>query len=610
MDLSKSKADAARDLVERGFKIFPIKGGAKFPPLVKAWPAAAGSDLTPWSNGLDVNIGISCEDLLVLDVDHPKGGDLFMTAFELPPTLVAKTPNGRHWFYSCPGGVANSVQKLGPGLDVRSTGGYVVAPGSSTPAGVYQWVDPAEKIAPAPSWLVDLCQKPREKSKSTEEMIRTDAEVALERARRFLETQAPAVEGQGGDAHTYAMCCRVRDFGVPLDRALEALEEWNERCEPPWEVDELERKVENAYAYAQSAPARDSVEAMFEPAAPSLQVVPPKPKVDDELYSPHDVELEGILSTDYLIKGWLERGAQAMMFGKRGAGKTFCALHMAAHISAGQPWLSSRVRAGGVLYFGYEGSGSMRRRLYALRAKFPDFDMSTFMVRQLRHPLVKKNAVEGKLVGQAEVERALQAFKARTGAYPVLVVVDTLRHALGGSDSDADLTQPYLTYMLSITKVTGCATLTVHHPGHGDSDRARGDSGLEAHMDTVIKVDSEEGSLSTSKQRDDPEASLQYKLEVIELGKDSDGDTRTTCVVELVTPNPADPKLTDTQEKMLRHLIEQAADGKVTRSMAKLPGIDSKAVKKILSTLETKQYLVKDGKGWRLGEGAATEMFK
>jgi hypothetical protein len=49
--------------------------------------------------------------------------------------------------------VRNSASLLGPGLDVRAEGGYVVVPPSRTEA-AYEWVD---RSAPAPpAWLVGL----------------------------------------------------------------------------------------------------------------------------------------------------------------------------------------------------------------------------------------------------------------------------------------------------------------------------------------------------------------------------------------------------------------------------------------------------------------------
>jgi len=73
--------------------------------------------------------------LLVVDVDNKDGKDgsgnleFLQALYEpLPRTLASRTAStGRHLFFR--GASRNSVCRLGDGLDVRSVGGYVVAPG-------------------------------------------------------------------------------------------------------------------------------------------------------------------------------------------------------------------------------------------------------------------------------------------------------------------------------------------------------------------------------------------------------------------------------------------------------------------------------------------------
>lgn len=73
---------------------------------------------------------------------------------------------------------------------------------------------------------------------------------AVERARRYLESVPPAIAGQHGDVHTFRVCCRlVRGFALGEEQALEALSEWNARCQPPWSSDELLNKLRRAERY-------------------------------------------------------------------------------------------------------------------------------------------------------------------------------------------------------------------------------------------------------------------------------------------------------------------------------------------------------------------------
>lgn len=70
------------------------------------------------------------------------------------------------------------------------------------------------------------------------------------RARAYLRSVPPAVQGEGGDAHTFRVCCRVvRGFALDDDEAMSALSEWNARCEPPWTERELLGKLEHARRY-------------------------------------------------------------------------------------------------------------------------------------------------------------------------------------------------------------------------------------------------------------------------------------------------------------------------------------------------------------------------
>lgn len=79
--------------------------------------------------------------------------------------------------------------------------------------------------------------------------IRSGFSIA-ERAKRYLASIPPAVEGAHGDLHTFRVCCRLtRGFSLSEDQALRVLAEWNARCEPPWTAAELIQKVRGAFRY-------------------------------------------------------------------------------------------------------------------------------------------------------------------------------------------------------------------------------------------------------------------------------------------------------------------------------------------------------------------------
>ena len=104
-----------------------------------------------WQQWPDANIGIMTgpeSGLVVLDVDPRHGGNESLRDLErqhapLAPTLEVLTGGGgRHLYFKYPEGASlgNSSSKLGPGLDVKGSNGYVVAPPSLHGSGkTYQW---------------------------------------------------------------------------------------------------------------------------------------------------------------------------------------------------------------------------------------------------------------------------------------------------------------------------------------------------------------------------------------------------------------------------------------------------------------------------------------
>lgn len=66
-----------------------------------------------------------------------------------------------HLYFAHPGGtIRNSASALGPGLDVRGDGGYVIAPPSVHPSGAaYRW-GPVRTLAPPSDWLAEMLAMP------------------------------------------------------------------------------------------------------------------------------------------------------------------------------------------------------------------------------------------------------------------------------------------------------------------------------------------------------------------------------------------------------------------------------------------------------------------
>ena len=70
---------------------------------------------------------------------------------------------------------------------------------------------------------------------------------AVERARRYLAQMPGAVSGCSGHNATFrAACVLMLGFDLRVEDAFGVIQEWNQKCEPPWEDRDLWKKVSDA----------------------------------------------------------------------------------------------------------------------------------------------------------------------------------------------------------------------------------------------------------------------------------------------------------------------------------------------------------------------------
>ncbi|MER8502373.1 phage/plasmid primase, P4 family [Mesorhizobium sp. M1142] len=138
--------EAALDLARRGLNVFPItlKEHGGWTPIL-GWQEAATCDLAKvrawWQReypGARVGLPTGKKNgIVALDIDRKNGKDGFAAlralGFDsdaLSPVTTRTPSGGAHLFFAYSDGLKNSVSKIATGLDVRSEGGFVVAPGS------------------------------------------------------------------------------------------------------------------------------------------------------------------------------------------------------------------------------------------------------------------------------------------------------------------------------------------------------------------------------------------------------------------------------------------------------------------------------------------------
>lgn len=282
----------ALDLAAQGFHIFPLRPGSKL-PQIEAFPTRASRDaerIERWARKYpDCNWGISTshfgenEALLVMDVDNKggKNGDAALVALELeghdvPLTFEGATPTGgRHLVYRVPAAVRQGVDVLGAGLDVRSHGGYIVAPGSRVETGEY-FIDRPGVPSLAPQWLIDRCGAPRAKAARRDPLPGVDPDRAEKRVIDYLRTAERSVKGAGGDQCAYRVAAKCLSLGASKEQALDLMlsEHWEHGC--GWSPERLAEKIEHAAKYMQNTPGADAPEAQFQPVEAQSDAAEPK----------------------------------------------------------------------------------------------------------------------------------------------------------------------------------------------------------------------------------------------------------------------------------------------------------------------------------------------
>ncbi len=560
--------EGAKFMAARGYPVFPCRPGAKVPSR-KNWQRHATRDpdlIETIFDGAACNVGVPTDGRLVVDVDVHKGGSEWSQLKSLPPTFTVRTARGGlHYHYNLPTGseVGCSVDKIGLGIDIRANGGLVVAPGSKVGGGYYTVADPSP-VAEAPGWLIALCQGYRPVKSEIRQVGDLDTRPAVESARAYLEFSAPeAVEGSGGDNTTYKVACAVLDRGVSPEAALELmLEHWNDRCSPPWEPEDLRKKVENAAEHRQAAIGRDN------PAAGFCVIELPGVEANDIgglLEFSAELTREDILATSLrdIVKGMIAPGMSATLYGETGVGKSHIALDLAFHVAHGLQYHGLKTRKTPVLYIQLEGVSGFKKRIIATREKFGD--PGDYFAR-LKVPVSLAKDANG-LKGADVIITAVRHLQRKTGSDSCLVIIDTKARATAGDNENdgADMSAFTEKRQGYIARETDACVMTVHHPNK--SGDYRGHTSQKAGDDLVLKV--ERGKVSAEKVKDGIEGPFfNFALDQVRLGTDADGAAVTTCVVSKMAATVAVAKPDRARKEPIAVTVLLRAFEKIKREIA------------------------------------------
>lgn len=234
-------------------------------------------------------------------------------------------------------------------------------------------------------------------------------------------------------------------------------------------------------------------------------------------------ELANLPPLSWRIRGILPMSGVVSVYGPTGSGKTFLALDMAAAIAEGRNWFGAKTIAGPVIYCALEGEYGIAQRVQALRSwREETLDGILFLTQPLS--LLERDNI-------AELVKAI----CTAGADGGLVILDTLNRAAPGADENSSVDMGRIIEAAKrLQSALGGLVMLVHHTGKDVAKGLRGHSSLLASLDAAIEVSrsGDRRAWKVFKAKDGRDGEEQsFRLEAVEIGKDAEGSTVSSCIV-------------------------------------------------------------------------------
>lgn len=495
---------SAIELAKRGFPVFPCIPGEKR-ALEAGWQQIATTDpLTIcelWLQRPRANVGVFTRGYVVIDIDTYKGATFadLQKLGELPRTFTVRSARGGlHVYFRATENFGNSRGDLPSGIDVRGHGGLVLGPGSEFEGKRYEIAIDAP-VAELPAWLAERLRKTRPRTVDPTALPKElDTVENVEAARGYLSRAAPAVEGQNGNDRTFAVCAAVRDYSLSFEMALDLLQPWNERCDPPWEDDDLRRILDNATRYRQNAVGSMDPRAGFE----TIEAPPNEARggfaSTINWYRNTAADDANDPPTKWLASRRLIRGEVTVLAAPGSSGKSLLTLEWAIALALGakedgttfcglRPLEKTKV----LVINAEDRSSMMRMRISAAIEEF-ELDRQAVWDRIAlqsakdsgsRHLVLAEKTKSGVVNETAHAQELIDFLIANSVG---LLVVDPLTRTHRCNENDnSEMTRVMEVYE-RIARDADCAVLISHHtkkPGAGDmmagnADAARGASAV------------------------------------------------------------------------------------------------------------------------------------
>lgn len=331
-------------MARRGFRVFRVVPNGKLPYRKGINEATRDANIIRgwFDKKPDLNYGVDMTGRVAIDVDPRKNPDGWLEELsalgDIPTTLTNISGSGGiHYILD---GFEAGQRALSPCIDIRSTGGYVVGPGSSVDGNVYR-IHVDAPLAPVPEHIKARLSRRKEKAvDNSVAAAELDTPGAIAYAEDVVRRAPGAVEGDRNGA-LHRLACNLKDKGVSYESVLPLLlEEWCPRCDPPYDdADAIEKTVASAYNNGQRQPGVEAPELEFDNVADVVELAawrearqkakdghpaPASDKAEPPLFRPLDLSREpaALPLRRYLLKGELERGTTGCIVGPGGGAKS------------------------------------------------------------------------------------------------------------------------------------------------------------------------------------------------------------------------------------------------------------------------------------------------
>jgi AAA domain/DnaB-like helicase N terminal domain len=241
---------------------------------------------------------------------------------------------------------------------------------------------------------------------------------------------------------------------------------------------------------------------------------------------------------DWLIESFIEKDTLATFFGDPASTKTFGAIDIACSLATGKDFHGMKVKQGPVVYIAGEGQNGIKRRFMAwgIRHGYNLDDAPIFL-----------SLMPAALCDQEQTGWVINAIKqiSKDCGEPGLIVFDTVARNFGPGDENSTKDMSgFINSADLIREQCKACILLIHHTGHQNKERGRGNMALKGALDSEYRFEKDEQGVvrvTNTKMKDfvSPEP-MAFRLATVELPfKDEDGNHITSAILDTTDYTPS-----------------------------------------------------------------------